>query len=134
MKDKPYEKRKRGIAAITQRFPGKGIPGRCIRVSRFYPPDKSWTDSPAWWFDLPLERLESAECERVFLACEHEPGCDFHILSVPGSFVLENRGGLCVITVRKMVVVRLHLSARQEDWLVDLRGTGHVSFARFERK
>ena len=132
MDDKRHEKRKRGIKAIGERFAPKAISERCIHVSRFYPADKSWTRSPAWWFDLPLERLEGTECQRVFLACEHEPGCDFRILNVPASYVLRKRNGLCLITKGKMVIVRLHLSARQEDWLVDLRGTGHVPFARFE--
>lgn len=128
MDDKPHEKRKRGIKAIRARF--GSIPAGCIRVSRFYPAEKSWTRNPAWWFDLPLEKLKTKQCKRVFLACEHEPGCDFHKLNVPVSYILENLNGLCV-TPKK--IVRLHLSARQEDWLVDLRGTAHVPFAQFER-
>jgi hypothetical protein len=87
---------------------------------------------PAWWFDLPLEKVESTECEKVFLAGEHEPGCDFHTLNVPVSYILENLNGLCVTAGKAGKIVRLHLSARPEDWLVDLRGKGHIPFAQFE--
>ncbi len=127
MNDKPQEKRKRGIKAVRERF--GAVPKQCISVSRFYPADKSWTRSPVWFFNLSLARLEDGECEVVFLACEHETGEEFCLLKVPVSYLLETLSGLCVSQEERVL---LHLSARNEDWLVDLRGKGRVPFAKFE--
>jgi len=74
-----------------------------------------------------LDRLQSGERKAVFLLCEREAGTGFDVLKVPASYILENLGGLCEIAGR----VRLHLSARSEDFLKDLRGKGNVRFAQW---
>ena len=60
--------------------------------------------------------------------CEKEAGSDFIILKVPASHVLDNVNSLCVV---RNQTVRLHLSARQQDLFVDLRGKSHVAFSKW---
>ena len=126
MDKSPHERRKFALELLRRRL-GR-TPEQCISVSRFYPAGKSWTRSPVWWFDLPLSKLQGPKCSTVYLMCEKEVGSDFIILKVPASHVLDNLNSLCIA---KNQTVRLHLSARQQDLFVDLRGKPHLAFAQW---
>ncbi len=115
-----------GLEAIKRRF-GK-VCARCSFVSKHYAREESWR-GPAWWFDLPLDRLELGECKCVFMACHSEDEQEWIILIVPVSYVLDKQSGLLVIDGK----VRLHLSSCLEGWLVDQRGPGRVEFGQFEQ-
>lgn len=103
--------------------------GRCAKVSKFYREDESRTCSPVWWFDIQVERVSSGECTDMSLLCEASEG--FCQLKVPCSFFLKNRDHLVVEMNKGQDCYRLHLSARDEDRFVDLRGPGNVDFSQW---
>ncbi|MHC5054176.1 MAG: hypothetical protein ACYTKD_05610 [Planctomycetota bacterium] len=105
-------------------------PKACISVSKRYQAAESWTKSPAWWFDISLEKLKSERCPTMYLLCEKSDGCGFHCLRVPAAFVLEKLPLLCRIQDVHREKIRLHLSARDEDRFKDLRGSGQLDFSQ----
>ena len=56
-------------------------PQGVICASKLYPPKKSWTKSPAWWLQPPLDKLKDGI--NVHLLCRMEDGKGFHYLCVP---------------------------------------------------
>jgi len=119
--------RKRGLRFLARRV-GQ-VQEAHVSVSRFYPTDESWTRSPVWWFDLPLAKVRDKRTKTVYLLCEGESGASCRILKVPASFILRRLGDLCLANGGR--TVRLHLSARDKDRFMDLRGEGRLAFARF---
>jgi hypothetical protein len=119
--------RRRGLTFLRRQL-GR-VPIGHVAVSKYYPSKESWTGSPAWWFDLPLVKLQKNKCEAVYLLCEEETGVTYLALKVPTSHLLRNLDGFCLAENGK--IIRLHLSTRAEDRFVDLRGDGNVRLARF---
>lgn len=101
-----------------------------VAVSKFYKAEESWTKKPTWWFDLPIEKIESAPEADYYLVCEH--GRDkFVVLVVPNQFLLDN---IERFDTKYSNVIRLNLAAYQENWLVDERIKNGVDFSPFEVK
>jgi hypothetical protein len=99
----------------------------CIAVSRFFPPRESWTGREAWWFDLPIEKIERRPKEDYYLL--GECGEDkFVILEVPNQFLLKEMDHFDTRYRRR---IRLHLAAYDENWLIDERSRDRVSFSLF---
>jgi hypothetical protein len=63
--------------------------------------------------------------------CEIAGRNGFHYLRVPSEFFAKNRKELCVISKGAKDYFRLHLSDRDRDRFVDLRGGGRVGFAEW---
>ena len=107
----------------------RGIPvADVLYTSKLYAPSSSWTGAHAWWIQVPLERIETAEV--VGMALEGEEGAaPFRYLEVPTAFLRENLSSFGMLGERS---INLFLSAEPEDLLVDRRGLGRVNFSSFE--
>ncbi len=120
--------RKKGLTYL-HRFVSPD-PSGSVAVSRFYPPNKSWTKKSAWWFDLPINRIRDKKAGHYFLLGERKRG-EFVILKVANKFLLTN---LKKFETRYQEKIRLHLAAEGKNRLVDERGKGRVDFSHFEQK
>lgn len=109
------------------------MPSGHVAVSKYYLPKESWTRSPIWWFDLPLNKLRDLTCHQVHLLCQDSEGKGFYYLYIPVSFLLGNLNSLDVVQKGRQSneTIRLYLSARLEDRFRDLRGSERVDFARW---
>lgn len=96
-------------------------------ASKFFPPEESWTGSDAWWIQVPLTAIERGD-ELHFLCQAARRGNDFRYLRLPASNIGDRLGDFAKINDTH---VNLFLDAG-EDCFIDRRGTGAVSFARFE--
>lgn len=123
--------RRAGLCFLERRL-GE-IPSGHVAVSKYYPPEESWTRSPIWWFDIPLNKLRDQSCHQVHLVCQNNEGEGFYYLCIPASFLLESLNSLDAVKKgrRRRETVRLYLSARREDHFRDLRGSGRIDFARW---
>jgi hypothetical protein len=79
---------------------------------------KYFEDSDIWFFTIPLTVLE--DNEKVFLMLEKKDSNDFYLLKVPSDFLKENLDKIKVRSDGEKF--DLHISARQNSWLVDIRG------------
>ena len=62
-----------------------------IAVSKYFEAHESWTQKPTWWFNLPIEKIESALDKNYYLVGEAKNiGKEFIVLSVPNRFLLDN--------------------------------------------
>jgi hypothetical protein len=105
-----------------------GINSNAVYASKFYIPEKSWTQQSAWWFEIPLRIIETPKSAEIHLLCQIAPSAkDFHCLKVPVEFLKKERSNLCV---RKNGKVSLFLSAEQDEMFVEKRGNGKVSFGQ----
>jgi hypothetical protein len=104
--------------------------GKLVSTSKFYKPEESWTQKETWWFDLPINKIESNATDNFYLCCENRN--DFIFLRVPNKFLLDNRDKFD--TKSKENTIRLHLAAYSENWLVDERIENGVDFSQFEIK
>jgi hypothetical protein len=101
-----------------------------IFASRFYPADQSWTDHAAWWFQVPVHRIEALGAGAVHLVCETAPGSTaFHYLRVPAAFLREHLADLDRPGDGR--AVSLFLSAEPETMFRDERGPGRLDFSIF---
>lgn len=125
--------RREGLRFLEKRL-GRIRSGH-VAVSKYYPPKESWTRSPIWWFDLPLNKLRDPSCHQVHLLCQDNEGEGFYYLCILVSFLLENLNSLDVVQKgrQRSETVRLYVSARREDHFRDLRGSGRVDFARWRQ-
>ncbi len=98
----------------------------CIAVSKLYPPEESWTKRYAWWFDLPIDKIDRYLDRDYYLVCK-ENDKDFHILQVPNQFLKKN---LEKFEIQKEKI-RLHLGAEKDILYIDQRGKGKVEFSSF---
>jgi hypothetical protein len=103
-----------------------------FHASKYYTAGESWTGSPAWWFDVSLNRIEDETCKEIHLLCQKENRIDFCCLKVPTHFFREKLDLLKVIPNRGKI--RLHLSARQRDIFCDIRGAGRINFSQWLQK
>jgi hypothetical protein len=99
--------------------------------SRFYPANKSWTNSPAWAFEIPLIALEpSSGKKEILLRCQKSENADnFFILKVPVDFLMQNKRMFYIRDDHHSI--SLFLSAKDPDKFKDLRGNGQVTFDSF---
>jgi len=99
-----------------------------VAVSKLYSSSESPTQSPVWWFDLPIEKIRSHQNSYYLLTCSKETILDFSVLKIPAKFILDNVQNLSL--QKNKTVMRLHLSARPNDKYIDLRGR-NVDFSHF---
>ena len=120
--------RKRALAYL-QKVVGE-VSGKLVSTSKFYEPKESFTTRQAWWFDLPINKIELNANDNYYLVCES--GNDkFVALRVPNKFLLDNRDRF---DTKSGNIIRLHLAAYSENWLVDERVENGVDFSQFEIK
>ncbi|ELE1907205.1 hypothetical protein ACW0FU_002742 [Vibrio vulnificus] len=79
---------------------------------------KYFEDIDIWFFTIPLTVLE--DNEKVVLVLEKKGCDDFYLLKVPSDFLKENLDKIKVRSDGEKF--DLHISARQNSWLVDIRG------------
>lgn len=99
--------------------------------SRYYPPEKSWTKSSAWAFEIPLSEFADANKNSVIkLTCESENRNESpYELLVPEDFLASNIESFYLRDDVKKVSI--FLSAETETWFRDLRGGGEIEFYDF---
>ena len=82
-------------------------------MSKFYPPEESFTHRSAWAFEIP----KAAE---IYLLCSVAPGAKmFYHLKVPAEFIEER---LPKLQLRNNGRVSLWLSAEPDEMFVEHRG------------
>ena len=120
--------RKKGIEYLKKVYGYE--PLELIAVSKFYEAEESWTKKQTWWFDLPIKKIESKVDEDYYLMCEYRND-KFVVLRIPNRFLLDNRDRF---DTKSANVIRFHLAAYPENWLVDERVDDGVDFSQFELK
>jgi hypothetical protein len=120
--------RKRALAYL-RKVVGE-VPGNLVSSSKFFKPEESWTQKETWWFGLPINRIELNANDNYYLVCECEND-KFVVLRVPNKFLLDNRDRF---DTKSGNIIRLHLAAYSENWLVDERVENGVDFSQFEIK
>lgn len=99
--------------------------------SKYYSPEKSWTKTPAWAFEIPVsEFINAKENSVIELRCECENKKDPpYVLLVPEDFLASNLESFYLRDdIQK---ISLFLSAETATWFRELRGGGGVEFYEF---
>lgn len=105
------------------------ISGGHLVASKRYAPDESWTKEKAWWIQVPASAIRAGKT--IHILCQSQPGTkQFRHLEVPAQFFQEHLDDLATIREDK---INLFLAADEGVEFEDQRGSGHVSFARFEQ-
>lgn len=101
-----------------------------IYTSKFYTPQESWSNSRVWFFQIPLEVVNSQPVKKIHLICEnHLAGDSFIYIKVSSLFLLKN---VSLFEVdQKEKVVRIYLSAEAVNMFMEVRGKGKVDFKTF---
>jgi hypothetical protein len=121
--------RRRGLEYLRKKLGTQPI--QLVSVSRFYPADRSWTQKPVWWLDLPIRKIEENKNGYYYLlGAIDDKKLSFIIVKVPNKFLLNN---LKHFDTRYQGIIRLHLGADNENWLIDERGKVE-SFSSFQIK
>ena len=123
--NKMTDTRQRGMEYLKKTLLEQISP--CIAVSKLYTPEESWTKDYAWWFDLPLDRIDTYLDRDYYLLCENKDE-GFHILRIPNRFLKDN---IDEFTIQDESVIRLHLGAAEDILFIDQRGSGKVDFSSF---
>jgi len=98
-----------------------------LYTSKLYDAAQSWTGAPAWWIQVPLERLQSEKA--IEMLCESEvAGIPFRHLTVPTTFLQKNISGFGLIGDKS---INLFLSAEPRLRFTDLRGPARIDFSPF---
>ena len=101
-----------------------------IFASKFYTPQESWSNSRVWFFQIPLDVVNSNPVKKFHLLCQnHLEGVAFIYLRVSSLFFLKNLSSFDVDQKEK--VVRIYLSAESVDMFKEVRGKGKVDFKSF---
>mgnify|MGYP007099641412 CR=1 FL=1 len=106
------------------------VSGKLVSTSKFFKPEEVWTQKEAWWFQIPIDRIQSASNDFCYLVGEYQVN-GFVILKVTNQFLLENLEKFDTKTENR---IQLHLAAYPENWLVDERVKNGVNFSKFELK
>lgn len=118
--------RKKGVEYLKNAFGYES--SELIAVSKLYEAEESWTKNPTYWFDLPVEKIETRLDKNYFLIGENKDD-GFTVLRVPNRFLWDN---ITKFDTDYDNAIRLHLAAYRENWLVDERlkenGVNFVSF------
>jgi hypothetical protein len=98
-----------------------------LRTSKYYPPKESRSGRPAWWVEVPLDKLRSVAKFEVF--CEKGVEIeDFHHLAVPSDFLDQNQRNFYITNDK----ISLWLSAEEPDLFKDTHPEGsQIDFRRF---
>lgn len=98
-----------------------------LRTSKYYPPAESRSGRPAWWVEVPLDKLPSVLKFDVF--CEKGIEIeDFHHLAVPSAYLDQNQRNVYITNGE----ISLWLSAEEPNLFIDVHAEGHhVDFRRF---
>ena len=105
-----------------------GVDRGAIYASKFYPPEESMTREVAWWIEIPIDRIKSADTSDIHLVCQVSPDDkNFLYLKVPTQYFREHWHRL---GIRNNGRVSLIISAEPKSIFVDQRGTG-VAFGQF---
>ncbi len=101
-----------------------------IFTSKFYTPRESWSNSRVWFFQIPLDVINSNPPVKVHLICEnHLGGQPFIYLKVSSLFFVKNLKAFEVDQKEK--VVRIYLSAEAVNMFIEVRGKGRLDFKEF---
>ena len=121
--------REKGIEYLKKTFGYES--SELIAVSKFYEAEESRTKKPTYWFDLPVEKIETRLDKNYFLVGENKNG-GFIVLRVPNRFLWDN---ITKFDTDYNNAIRLHLAAYRENWLVDERvNENRVNFISFKLK
>ncbi len=120
--------RKRALAYIRKTV--GDVPVKFVSASKLFKSEESYTKKEAWWFDLPINKIESNVDNDYYLACESGKD-NFVVLKVSNRFLLDNRDRF---DTKSNDMIRLHLAAYPENWLVDERVKNGVDFSQFKIK
>lgn len=101
--------------------------------SRYYPPEKSWTNSPAWAFEIPLTEFKDAAVDSVIeLQCEPEVDGDEQAkLLVPVYFLNRHFDSFYFREDRKSI--SLFLSADPKNEFIEVRGNDGIDFSSYKK-
>jgi hypothetical protein len=101
-----------------------------IYTSKFYTAQESWSNSRVWFFQIPLEVINSNPIKKIHLVCEnHLEGEPFIYFKVSSLFFLKNLDSFDVD--KKEKVVRIYLSAEAVNMFMEVRGKGKIDFKGF---
>lgn len=101
-----------------------------VYTSKYYTAQESWSNTRVWFFQLPLEVVNSNPPKKIHLVCEnHLSGEPFIYLKVSSLFLLKNLNSFEV--GQKEKVVRIYLSAEAVDMFTEVRGKGKVDFKTY---
>lgn len=101
-----------------------------IYTSKFYTPQESWSNTRVWFFQIPLEVVNSQPVKKIHLICEnHLEGDSFIYLKTSSLFFLKNLSSFDVDQKEK--VIRIYLSAEAVNMFTEVRGKGKVDFKTF---
>ena len=101
-----------------------------IFTSKFYTPQESWSKSRVWFFQIPLEVINSQPVKKIHLICEnHLEGDPFVYLKTNSLFFLKNLKSFEVDQKEK--IIRLYLSAEAVNMFTEVRGKGKIDFKAF---
>lgn len=118
--------RAKGLSYLNRILPD--LRPSSVHVSKLYTADESWTGSPAWWFDLSIEKVRADPTGTTCLLGEIADSDDFVIFEVPNSFLAENLEGF---ETRYQDRIRLHIAAEAPDRFTDQRGPRKIDFSSF---
>lgn len=119
--------RKDAIDWFKSRF---GIESGEIYTSKFYTPQESWSNTRVWFFQVPLEIINSNPAKKIHLICEnHLKGERFIYMRVSSLFFLKNLNSFD--TDEKEQVARIYLSAEAVNMFTEVRGKGKIHFKQF---
>ncbi len=106
------------------------LEGGEIYTSKFYTPQESWSNSRVWFFQIPIEVVNSQPVKKIHLVCEnHLEGDSFIYLKTSSLFFLKNFNSFDADPKEK--VIRIYLSAEAVNMFTEVRGEGKVDFKSF---
>ncbi|MBP6025564.1 hypothetical protein [Ferruginibacter sp.] len=101
-----------------------------IMTSKFYTPEESWSNSRVWFFQIPLQEIDTKKNRFINLVCQnHLKGDDFLNIKVPSSFFIINEKSFEVDYKEK--VIRLYLSAEAVDMFKEVRKGSKLDFKKY---
>ena len=101
-----------------------------IFTSKFYTPQESWSNTRVWFFQIPIEIVNSNPVKKIHLIFEnHLKGEPFIYIKVSSLFFLKNLNSFDVDQKEK--AVRIYLSAEAVNIFTEVRGKGKVDFKEF---
>ena len=88
-----------------------------LSTSKFFEPWKSWTKKEAWWFDLPIKKIQTnKEKDYYLLGARDKKKTAFVIVKVPNKFLIKHLENFETPDNNK---IRLHLAVyKGTGWLM----------------
>ena len=101
--------------------------------SRYYPADQSWTNKPAWAFEIPISEFRDVKIDSVIeLRCQIEiDEDDYHRLLVP-VYVFERKFDSFYLR-EDTNKISIFLSAEPSNLFHEVRGKESVDFSPFKK-